>query len=102
MAKSAESILAADLFRRVPMRAFAEQAGVSESSLKDHFHAVFGEGVSDHLERLRMERAEALLREGKLSVLEVSRVVDFANQGKFSAFFAKHAVCMPREYRRRG
>jgi AraC-like DNA-binding protein len=74
---------------------------VSESSLKGYFRAVFGEGVSDHLARLRMEKAAALLREGSLSVLEVSRAVGFANQGKFSEFFANHAECTLREYRRR-
>ena len=75
---------------------------MSESRLKGYFRAVFGEDVSDHLARPRMEKAEALLREGKLSVLEVLRAVGFANQRKFSAFFAKHAGCTPREYRRGG
>ena len=101
MAKCAEHILASDLSRRIPMRALAERMGVSESSLKSYFRAVFGEGVADHFARLRLAKAEELLRDGRLSILEIAHAVGFSNQGKFSAFFSKHEGCTPSQYRRR-
>ena len=47
-----------------------------------------------------MERAEALLREGKMSVADTARAVGFDSASRFSAAFREKYGVAPSEYKR--
>jgi AraC family transcriptional regulator of adaptative response / methylphosphotriester-DNA alkyltransferase methyltransferase len=70
--------------RRQVQRAFAEA----------------GTTVRDVLRRARMERAERLLDDYRLSIADVGRLVGYEQAAEFARTFRRHAGCTPSEGRR--
>ncbi len=100
IAKKARTILIENLTEHIPIKSIATKFGVSETSLKNYFKAVFGENISEYLRKYRMEKASQLLLETKLSVGEISHLVGYTKQGKFAELFRKYYGYSPLEYRR--
>lgn len=99
-AKDAEAILTKDLSYRIPIREISDSMGISETSLKNYFYAVFGKTVSIYLLELRIEKAKELLKDQKLSILEIAHSVGYENQSKFTYMFHKNVGITPRDYRK--
>jgi len=100
IAKEAEALLTEDLSRHLPVREVADRFSVSETSLKNYFRGVYGMNISEYRNRCRMEKAATLLRETRLSVLEISRAVGYQNQGRFAARFKQYSGATPLNFRR--
>lgn len=79
--------------------ALAGIAHVSPAHFSRTFRATFGETPHRYLQRRRVERAMALLRETDRSVTDISYDVGFGSPGTFSRTF--HAIVgrSPRAYR---
>lgn len=73
----------------------AQRVGISDRTLRRGFQELFGMAVIDFLTRKRMERAEQLLRETRLSVAEVTNIVGYANQSHFAAVFKRQFGITP-------
>jgi AraC family transcriptional regulator len=69
-----------------------------------HFGKMFrhsmGESVHQFVTRRRIERAQALLRQGILSGLEIAETVGFSDQSHFTTVFKRHLKVTPCAYRR--
>lgn len=100
IAKKAEELLTADLRRHIPIRLLAQQFAVSETSLKNYFRSVYGENISTHLRRLRMNTAANLLAKTEIPISEISIQIGYTKQGKFAAVFKQYFNVTPLEYRR--
>lgn len=100
IARQTEQIISADLSRQHTAREFAERFSVSESSVKNYFSGVFGESILQYTAHRRMLLAAKLLRETRLSVIEVANRAGYLNQSKFSAAFRRAYGRAPLEYRR--
>ena len=100
MAKQIEAIITSDLSRPHTVREFAERFFVSESSVKNYFHGVYGQSIAQYMTGQRMLLAAKLLAQTKLSVIDVAARVGYLNQSKFSAAFRRAYACTPPEYRR--
>ncbi|MDO4522654.1 MAG: AraC family transcriptional regulator [Eubacteriales bacterium] len=100
MAKKAEHILTANLADRKTIAHIAGTMGISPSSLKNYFKAVYGQNISDYLRGKRIERAKKLLIETKYSILEIANQVGFESQSKFTEMFHTELSLTPTEYRR--
>ena len=78
----------------------AAQAGLS----KFHFHRLFksatGVSPSHYHTSLRMSEARRLLRETRLSVVDVALEVGYANPSHFARLFRKETGLSPSDYRR--
>jgi transcriptional regulator GlxA family with amidase domain len=83
------------------VRTLARIAHVSEAHFIRTFRATFGETPHRYLQRRRVERAMALLREGDRSVTEICFAVGFASLGTFSRTFRDIGGESPSEYRAR-
>jgi AraC-like DNA-binding protein len=83
------------------IKALARSAAVSPSHFSRRFKAAFGETPYQYLLSRRMERAQALLRAGELSVTEVCIAVGFTSLGSFSAQFHRVVGESPSAYRER-
>ncbi|APU16107.1 MULTISPECIES: helix-turn-helix domain-containing protein [Actinoalloteichus] len=81
--------------------ALARIAHVSETHLIRTFRATFGETPHRYLQRRRVERAMALLRESDRSVTDVCLDVGFTSLGTFSRTFRDIVGESPTFYRRR-
>ena len=101
IAKRTEAIITADLSKQHTVREFAELFSVSESSVKNYFHGVFGQSISRYVTHKRMLYAAELLSGTRLSVIEVANRSGYVNQSKFAAAFRREFSCSPPEYRRK-
>jgi AraC family transcriptional regulator len=81
----------------------AELAGVACLS-PYHFGKMFrhsmSESVHRYVTRRRIERAQALLRPGILSLPEITETVGFSDQSHFTTVFKRHLDVTPNAYRR--
>lgn len=77
----------------------AREAGMSPGHFQRMFKAAFGESPYGYLMTRRIERAQALLRRGDLTVTEVCMQVGATSLGSFSANFTRLVGMPPREYR---
>ena len=84
---------------RVTIEELSRRFHVNPTTLKRAFKEEYGASIAAHTKEHRMERAEALLREGK-SVGEVARAVGFDSASRFSAAFREKYGIAPSEYKR--
>jgi AraC-like DNA-binding protein len=76
-----------DYARPLDVPALARIAHVSQAHFIRTFRATFGETPHRYLQRRRVERAMAALRETDLSVTEICWAVGFGSLGTFSRTF---------------
>jgi AraC-like DNA-binding protein len=81
--------------------ALARIAHVSEAHFIRTFRATFGETPHRYLQRRRVERAMALLRQTDASITDVCMTVGFTSLGTFSRTFREIVGESPRSYRAR-
>lgn len=73
-------------------------AGMNELKMRKIFTQVFGMGIYDYYQNLRMKEAARLLRDEKLSVSEVGYQMGFENLSHFTRVFEKHIGKKPKKY----
>ncbi|MGN6210964.1 helix-turn-helix domain-containing protein [Parafilimonas sp.] len=73
-------------------------AGMNELKMRRIFTQVFGMGIYDYYQHLRMKEAARLLREEKLSVSEAGYQMGFENLSHFTRVFEKHIGKKPKKY----
>jgi AraC-like DNA-binding protein len=90
-----------DYARPLDIAALARIAYVSEAHFIRTFRATFGETPHRYLQRRRVERAMAALRETDLSVTDICFTVGFGSLGTFSRTFKEIVGESPAAFRRR-
>ena len=78
----------------------AKNANVSKSVLYRRFHSCFGCTVSQYINKQRIDKAKELLKQGKLSVEDVSQQAGFSDHAYFSRIFKKETGLSPMKYKR--
>lgn len=73
-------------------------AGMNELKMRKLFTQVFGMGIYDYYQHLRMKEAARLLRDEKLSVSEAGYQMGFENLSHFTRVFEKHIGKKPKKY----
>ena len=77
----------------------AQLVGTNDCYLKKHFKQAFGTTVYGYLQQKRMERAKALLLEGKKKMADIARSVGYKHASHFSTAFRKHFGYQPNKIR---
>ena len=83
------------------VEALAASVHLSRAHFIRSFRDVFGETPHRYLQRRRIERAMAFLRETRRPVTEICFDVGFSSLGTFSRTFREVVGCSPRQYRAR-
>ncbi|HKC66554.1 MAG TPA: AraC family transcriptional regulator [Pyrinomonadaceae bacterium] len=78
----------------------AEQAGLSRFHFQRLFKAATGVSPSRYQINLRMNEARRLLRETKMSVVDVALEVGYTNPSHFAQLFRREMGLSPSDYRR--
>ncbi|NMO02113.1 helix-turn-helix transcriptional regulator [Gordonia sp. TBRC 11910] len=84
----------------VDVAALARIALMSPAHFSREFKATFGETPHRYLQRRRIERAMARLRDTDESITDVGLAVGFGSTGTFSRTFREIVGRSPSEYRR--
>lgn len=77
----------------------AEKINVSPVYLRKLFRALFGEGPTRFIQRRRVERAGALLRETALPIKKIAEMSGFNDLSFFYRIFTRRVGARPGEYR---
>ena len=83
------------------LQQLAEEANLSVSHMSYLFKKVTGETPLEHLIRLRMERAKAMLDSDAVKIYEVAEATGYRDPNYFSKLFKKYYGVTPKEYRYR-
>jgi len=76
----------------------AKKASMSEPKLRKLFKQIFGKGVFEYYQSVRMQEAARLLKEKRLTVSEVGYQLGFTNLSHFSRVFEQHIGMKPKKY----
>ena len=100
IARQIESTITADLSYSHTVRAFSEQFGISEGSVKNYFQGVFGQSISRYTTYKRMVYAAELLEKTNMPIIEIAGSVGYESQSKFASAFRREYGAAPGEYRK--
>jgi len=98
--RRARDLMDRDYAQPLDVPAMARTALMSPAHFSRKFRAAYGETPYSYLMTRRIERAKALLRQGK-SVTDTCFAVGCTSLGSFSSRFTEIVGVMPSEYRRR-
>jgi len=73
-------------------------SGMNELKLRRIFTQVFGKGIYEYYNHLRMQKAARLLKQEDLSVSEVGYQLGFSNLSYFGRLFEKHFGLKPKKW----
>ncbi|MEJ2881081.1 helix-turn-helix transcriptional regulator [Pedobacter sp. GR22-6] len=73
-------------------------SGINELKLRRIFTQVFGKGIHEYYNHLRMQKAASLLKQEALSVSEVGYRLGFSNLSYFGRLFEKHFGLKPKKW----
>ena len=89
----------ANLGEDISLSALAEVAGMGPHYFSDLFKQSTGLSPHQHVLRRKMERAKEHLQNPKISVVEVSAILGFADQSYFTKVFRRAVGQTPTEFR---
>ena len=101
IAKAVHDSIVSDLSVRHSAAELAGRFGVSETALKTYFRNVYGYSFREFQQKMRMEKAMALLIQTSDSLETIAHKVGFSGQSKLTQAFRKYAGCTPLEYRKK-
>lgn len=78
--------------------ALAQELNISQRQLYRKIKAVSGCTVHEFITKVKMDHAEALLKNSNLSISEIAYKVGFSEPSNFSRTFSKHFGCSPSQY----
>lgn len=100
--RAALDCMAARLGESIGLPEIAAAANSSPSHLSRLFTAEFGHGPTEHLRRLRLDHAAALLRSGQANVTEAAYAAGYQSLGQFSRAFSGRHGKAPSAFIRKG
>jgi len=101
LTEKAEQFLQSRLHHEISVGELAEFCGTSERSLLRHFRTYHGLSPLAHIQRLRVERAKALLETTHLSFDEIVERCGYSDSASFRKLFKRDTAMTPADYRER-
>ena len=100
--RKAERFIWENYSRRLSLKEIAAASGLSAPYFSTVFKEEMGENLSNYLNRLRVEKAAAMLVTSDLSISEIAITCGFEDQSWFSKIFKNNTGLTPGKYRERG
>lgn len=94
-----DSYLKDRLGEPLPAQKIADNMGISRSKLYQQCQQYLGMGIGEYMKKLRLEKAQYLLKSTSLSVTEISGQVGFADYNYFCRVFRRETGISPKNYR---
>ena len=96
-----DDFLRTDLRRSVTLDEVAEMFHIGKSTLTALFRSECGEGMITHFNRIKIDKAKELIRNGEMNFTEIADAVGFSSIHYFSRLFKSVAGVTPSEYSKR-
>ena len=100
--RKAERFIWEHYTRKISLREIAGVSGLSAPYFSTVFKEEMGENLSNYLNRLRVEKAAAMLRETEMPISEIALACGFEDQSWFSKIFKNYMNCSPGKFREQG
>ena len=100
--RRAENFIAQNYTRKLSLKEIAGVAGLSPPYFSTIFKEEMGENLSKYLNRLRVEKASALLLQTDMTLSEIAACCCFEDQSWFSKIFKAFTGISPGKYRNQG
>ena len=100
IAHEVSEYISAHFCEQIPLEKLAEKFSVSESYLSRSFKDVVGVGIREYVNILRIRKAQEMLEDSKLTVLEIAKAVGFDSANYFGRVFQTHLAISPSQYRK--
>jgi AraC-like DNA-binding protein/ligand-binding sensor protein len=100
--RKAERFIWENYTRKISLQEIAEASGLSAPYFSTIFKDEMGENLSNYLNRLRVEKAAAMLAETELTLNEIASACGFEDQSWFSKIFKNFTGSSPGKYREKG
>ncbi|MFD1956895.1 response regulator [Paenibacillus thailandensis] len=86
-------------YEDIKISMFTEKYYLSREYLMKLFKQQFGFGIHEYVQKVRMEKAKALLDDPALKIQEISEMLGFKDKNYFSKAFRNYFNLSPTEYR---
>ena len=100
--RKAERYIWTHYTRKLTLREIADASGLSAPYFSTVFKEEMGENLSNYLNRLRVEKAAAMLVTTDLPISNIAKNCGFEDQSWFSKIFKNNTGFTPGKYRERG
>lgn len=97
ISKSAKEILLSSYTNPPTIELLAHLCATNESKLKKVFKKVYKSTIYEYVQKLRLERANLLLKEQALNIGEIAKEVGYKHQGHFSKLFFETYGVYPKD-----
>ena len=77
------------------------ELGMSRALLYNKMRAITGSGAKEHITRIRIEKAKALIENTSLTLAEISEMTGFTSQSYFSTAFKNFEGISPSQFRQK-
>lgn len=102
LAKNAKEILLGTYVNPPTIEHLAHMCATNESKLKKVFKKVYKSTIYEYVQKLRLERANLLLREQLSNIGEIAKEVGYKHQGHFSKLFFETYGVYPKDLLKKG
>ena len=100
--RKAERFIWDNFTRKLSLQEIANVSGLSAPYFSTIFKEEMGENLSDYLNRLRVEKAAAMLITTNTSIRKIAKTCGFEDQSWFSKIFKNNTGLTPGKYREQG
>ena len=97
--RKAERFIWDNYTRKISLKEIAGVSGLSAPYFSTIFKEEMGENLSSYLNRLRVQKAAAMLNETDVSISKISAACGFEDQSWFSKIFKSYTGFSPCKYR---
>lgn len=95
----AEQLLLRNIKEPPTIQALANEVAMSPTKLKNAFKKMYGKSVYQYYLYHRMQLANQLLLENKLTITEIAKKLGYKNLAHFSRIFKEHFGDLPSQYK---
>ncbi|MCL2208851.1 MAG: helix-turn-helix domain-containing protein [Treponema sp.] len=100
--RKAERFIWENYTRKLSLQEIADVSGLSAPYFSTIFKEEMGENLSNYLNRLRVEKAAAILLTTNIPISQIAKICGFEDQSWFSKIFKNNTGLTPGKYRDQG
>lgn len=97
LAKKAKDYLLNNFIDAPTIQQLAHRCASNESKLKTVFKKVYNQTIYSYVQKLRLEKANILLKEQVLNIGEIAKAIGYKHQGHFSKLYFETYGIYPKE-----